>query len=459
MSVASQFEMQMLALINAERAKVGLAALAINARLNTSAETHSQWMLNADVFSHTGNNGSAPGDRMRDAGYVFSGNWTNGENIAWQSERGATGIADDVINLHNSLMNSPGHRANILSPNFTEIGIGIEFGQFTSNGTVWPAVIVTQNFARSSADNGGSGVTTPPPAPTVTEFADTVNGTANGDLIDALGGNDRVVGNGGADTLRGGLGDDNLLGGEGNDQLNGGVGNDTLTGDGGSDSLVGGDGIDSLMGGLGNDTITGDAGNDRLFGNEGSDTLSGGVGNDRLEGGTENDSLSGGLENDVVLGQAGNDRLQGNEGSDNLHGGDGNDTVEGGADSDKVSGNIGNDRLFGEAGNDTLWGNEGNDRLDGGAGNDGLYGGAGSDSFVFLGDFGTDRVFDFADNADTLVFGGGLWDGSMSARTFVSTYARVSGTSVIFDFGDGNVVTVNGVSSLAKLYDDISFTA
>ena len=185
MSVASQFEMQMLALINAERAAVGLPALQINARLNTSAETHSRWMLNTDVFSHTGANGSSAGDRMRAAGYVFSGNWTSGENIAWQSERGATGISDDVINLHNSLMNSPGHRANILNPNFTEIGIGIEFGEFTSNGRTWPAVIVTQNFARSSADNGGSGVVVTP----VTEFADTVSGTANGDLIDALGGN------------------------------------------------------------------------------------------------------------------------------------------------------------------------------------------------------------------------------------------------------------------------------
>ena len=45
----------------------------------------------------------------------------------------------------------------------------------------------------------------------------------------------------------------------------------------------------------------------------------------------------------------------------------------------------------------------------------------------------------------------------MSVETFVSTYARVSGTSVIFDFGGGNVLTVNGVNSLAKLYADISF--
>jgi serralysin len=348
MTVASQFEMQMLALINAERAAVGLQALRINSRLNTAAETHSQWMLNADIFSHTGANGSSAGDRMRAAGYVFSGNWTNGENIAWQSERGATGISDDVINLHNSLMNSPGHRANILNPNFIEIGIGIEFGQFTSNGQTWPAVIATQNFARSSADNGGPG---DPILPVVSELADTVTGTDIGELIDALGGNDRVLGNGGADTLRGG------------------------------------------------------------------------------------------------------------QGNDTLFGGDGNDTLQGGADADKLIGNLGNDRLLGDAGNDSLWGYAGNDLLEGGAGNDSLIGGAGSDRFIFRNGFGTDRVSDFVDNVDTLVFGGGLWDGSMSVRNFVATYATVSGTSVIFDFGGGNVVTVNGVNSLAQLYDDISFIA
>jgi serralysin len=420
MTVASQYEMQMLALVNAARSANGLQPLAINSRLNTSAETHSRWMLNTDVFSHTGASGSTATDRMRAAGYVFSGAWTSGENIAWQSERGATGIADDVVNLFNNLMNSPGHRANILSPNFTQIGIGIEFGEFTSNGRIWPAVIVTQNFARSSADNGGPGG----PAPlAVTEFADIVVGTANGDLIDALGGNDRVDGNGGADTLRGGGGNDSLFGGDGNDHLNGGIG------------------VDSLAGGIGNDTIVGDTGNDSLYGSDGNDFLYGGAGNDILRGGN------------------GDDQLFGSEGLDDLQGGDGNDNIQGGADADRLGGNLGNDRLVGEAGNDSLWGDEGNDYLDGGAGADGLTGGVGADQFVFRSGFGADRVFDFADNVDTLVFGGGLWNGSMTAQTFVATYATVSGSSVIFNFGGGNVVTVDGISSLASLYDDISFTA
>ena len=148
MSYASDLERGMLELINAERAAAGLDALTLELRLNDAAEDHSTWMLETDTFSHTGVNGSNPGDRMRDADFQFSGSWTWGENVAWQSSRGAAGFEDDVANLHQSLMNSPGHRANILNANFELIGIGVEVGNY--NG--WNAVMVTQNFARTSAE-------------------------------------------------------------------------------------------------------------------------------------------------------------------------------------------------------------------------------------------------------------------------------------------------------------------
>jgi serralysin len=379
MSVASQYEVQMLALINAERAAQGIAPLRLNAKLNDAAETHSQWMLEEDVFSHDGAAGSDPGDRMRDAGYQFSGSWTWGENISWRSTGGAAGISDEVVAMHNSLMNSPGHRANILNPNFVEIGIGIEVGTMGS----WPAAIVTQNFARSSADNGGSGSI----GFAVSEAADLVDGTVNGDLINALGGHDRINGLGGDDTLQGGSGNDTLAGGEGDDQLQG-------------------------AGGI-----------DLLYGNTGQDILFGGKGNDRLFGGGDNDILSG---------QAGNDTLAGDGGNDTLSGSGGRDSLDGGS---------------------------GADELAGGAGADTLVGGADADSFVFRPGDGADRILDFANNLDTLVFAGGHWDGQMSVKTFVSTYAEDSGSSVTFDFGDGDVVTVNGISSLEQLYDDIRFLA
>lgn len=357
MSVANQYEMQMLALINAERAKAGLQPLKINSKLNTSAETHSSWMLNADVFSHTGANGSTATDRMRAAGYVFSGNWSSGENIAWQSERGAAGISDDVINLHQSLMNSPGHRANILNPNFTEVGIGIEEGGFRSGGTDWPAVMVTQNFARSSADNGGGGVVTPPPTFTITEGADVITGSALADVIDARGGADRVSGNDGADSLGGGVGNDSLFGGNSNDRLDGGDGADILDGGAQDDLLLGGDGTD---------------------------------------------------------------------------------------------------RLFGADGNDVLMGGNGRDWLEGGAGNDLLTGSTGGDQFIFRPGCGADRVTDFADNIDTLVFAGQPRGTSMTARAFVDSHATIVGGAAVFDLGGGNILTVNGIDMLSKLYDDVS---
>ena len=87
MSQVNAYEQYMLELINADRAKVGAQPLAFDSNLNTASETHSQWMLNTDTFSHTGSGGSNAGQRMTAAGYVFSGSWAWGENIAWASTR------------------------------------------------------------------------------------------------------------------------------------------------------------------------------------------------------------------------------------------------------------------------------------------------------------------------------------------------------------------------------------
>lgn len=161
MSYASDLERGMLELVNEARAVEGLNPLKLELRLNDAAEFHSDWMLDTDTFSHTGINGSNPGDRMRDADFQFSGSWTWGENVAWQSSRGAAGYEDDVANLHTSLMNSPGHRANIMNPNFELIGIGVEIGDYSG----WNAVMVTQNFARTGAEVQLDTAATPVPAP------------------------------------------------------------------------------------------------------------------------------------------------------------------------------------------------------------------------------------------------------------------------------------------------------
>ncbi|WP_170762125.1 CAP domain-containing protein [Ruegeria lacuscaerulensis] len=307
MSTASNLEREMLALINAERTSRGLNPLKLEKRLNDSAEDHSDWMLQSNNFSHTGSGGSSATQRMKAAGFDFSGNWRSGENIAWQSERGAAGASDDVAQLHQSLMNSPGHRANILNPDFEYIGIGIETGNF--NG--WNAVMVTQNFAKTSApvqlDTGGTGNPGPsptPPTPSTPVEVIVAAGTTgdNGDnwftlrsdqagVLDGRGGDDRLVGQSGNDTLFGRADDDELYGKNGHDVLKGGYGNDALYAGYGNDILKGGRDKDTMFGGEGQDILKGGDHADSLFGGAGGDKLAGGTGNDNLTGGSGADSF------------------------------------------------------------------------------------------------------------------------------------------------------------------------
>ena len=151
MSKANDLEILMLGLINAERAAAGIAPLIFDDNLNDASEDHSTWMLDTDVFSHAGIGGSSPTQRMERSGFQFEGAWSSGENIGFQSERGDPGLEDDVEAIHQNLMNSPGHRANILNPNFEEIGIGIERGDFSSGGSGFDSVMITQNFASTDA--------------------------------------------------------------------------------------------------------------------------------------------------------------------------------------------------------------------------------------------------------------------------------------------------------------------
>ena len=145
----------MLELVNQERAARGLQPLAHSGALGDAASDHSDWMLATDTFGHSGRGGSTAGERMADAGYDFTGSWGWAENVGWYSLRGPEGLEDEVIGLHDGLMNSPGHRANILDDAMREIGIGLSTGDFEG----WDAAMVTQNFARSGDDVFLTGVT------------------------------------------------------------------------------------------------------------------------------------------------------------------------------------------------------------------------------------------------------------------------------------------------------------
>ncbi|WP_307817484.1 CAP domain-containing protein [Nocardia acididurans] len=104
---------EVIALTNAERARHGMRPLAHDVRLSAVARKHSADMLERGYFSHTGLDGRQPWDRAKDEGIDYRG---IAENIAW-GQRSAAEVVD-------GWMNSPGHRANILTPEFTNIGVG-----------------------------------------------------------------------------------------------------------------------------------------------------------------------------------------------------------------------------------------------------------------------------------------------------------------------------------------------
>lgn len=101
-------------LVNAERAKAGLPALKINWQLSRVARYKSADMANKGYFSHNSPTYGTPFKMMENFGLRFS---SAGENIAYGQRTPAEVMRD--------WMNSPGHRNNILSRSYTEIGVGL----------------------------------------------------------------------------------------------------------------------------------------------------------------------------------------------------------------------------------------------------------------------------------------------------------------------------------------------
>jgi len=113
-----------LCLLNGERADHGLAPLATDGQLARAAERHASDMVAKSYFAHEGQDGSTVRDRIGDTGYIpTSGRWVVGENLAW-----GTGALATPKSIVNAWMNSPGHRANVLHPDYREIGFGIVLG-------------------------------------------------------------------------------------------------------------------------------------------------------------------------------------------------------------------------------------------------------------------------------------------------------------------------------------------
>jgi len=109
-------ESKMLELVNQERQKAGLKPLTIDMRLVDISRKKSKDMIDKNYFGHTSPTYGTPFDALKNNGISYR---YAGENLAG---------APTVEQAHKGLMNSPGHRANILNPNFTHIGIGVVEG-------------------------------------------------------------------------------------------------------------------------------------------------------------------------------------------------------------------------------------------------------------------------------------------------------------------------------------------
>lgn len=425
-------------------------ALAPNLLLDNASDGHSTWMLANDVFQHTGAGGSSAGDRMADAGYVFSGAWTWGENLAWWGSTLVVDMVEAISTHHEGLFKSSGHRENTMADAFQEVGIGQVRGVFTA-GLDYDTSMTTLKFAKSgermfltgvaytdvdgdgfySIGEGRSGVTftvTSAGMSTREGTSQTAGGYAVqlplGDLatvtighgaftstvvfdrtpenikIDLVG--NRTIHVSGDVALGDGEVRDVVVLGAVAARVVGNAASNTLVGSHANNTLEGLNGNDSLWGGGGNDRVYGGSGNDSLWGGAFADTLEGGFGADRLHGDTGNDRLFGDEGHDSLFGGVGNDRSEGGTGNDLLRGGTGHDTMFGGDDADTLDGESGNDWLYGGDGGDMLRGHSGTDRLWGGLGDDSLYGGDWADTI--RGDNGDDALW--GDGSNDWLYGG-----------------------------------------------------
>ncbi|WP_226674807.1 CAP domain-containing protein [Rossellomorea aquimaris] len=122
------FEFQLFDLTNATRVEKGLSVLSWDDQVKDTARKHSLDMAEQDYFSHTNLEGQSPFDRMEEDQVAFR---TAGENLAY-------GQLSSIF-AHEGLMNSKGHRGNILQPHYEHLGIGVAF-----NGKSQP--YYTENF-------------------------------------------------------------------------------------------------------------------------------------------------------------------------------------------------------------------------------------------------------------------------------------------------------------------------
>ena len=126
--------------INSVRARHRLPRLRLNAKLSRAARRHSRDMVRRRYFAHDSVSGASFVDRIRRSGYLRSArSWSVAENLAWGS--GNRGTPERIMR---AWMNSPGHKGNILTRRYRQIGIGIAVGAPSVSGL--PAATYTTDF-------------------------------------------------------------------------------------------------------------------------------------------------------------------------------------------------------------------------------------------------------------------------------------------------------------------------
>jgi uncharacterized protein YkwD len=135
---AAQVKAATLCLLNAQRGRAGLGVLTENAMLQRAAEKHSLDMSTRKFFEHRNPDGVEPAARIVRTGYPPL---LVGENLGWGEEDMSTPAA--VVKLW---MESPGHRANILTPGYREIGIGLSFQAPEPQDAPLQAAVYTTTF-------------------------------------------------------------------------------------------------------------------------------------------------------------------------------------------------------------------------------------------------------------------------------------------------------------------------
>lgn len=131
---------------NDERGKAGLSKLEKNGPLTVAAQLKGNDMLEKGYWAHVSPDGKEPWVWIAQAGYSYN---RAGENLAKDFR--------DTISVTRAWMASPGHRANILNPNYKEIGVAVVSGPF--NG--YDSVLVVQMFGEPFSGNGAKTLTQP----------------------------------------------------------------------------------------------------------------------------------------------------------------------------------------------------------------------------------------------------------------------------------------------------------